>query len=123
MVGKKLGHYRLVEKIGQAGRGEVYRTRDERLKCDCSAEAVPGGYRDSRSCPQALPQRSPDAYRARLSLHRSRIRFRHSGRPDFPVGKKDDGMALVDMLADERATSKQIPPISERLTPGGWQCL
>ena len=110
MVGKKLDRYRVAEKIGQAVTDEVYSTRDERLQGDCSAEAAPGGFTDTRNCPQALPQRSPDAHRTRLSLHRSRIRFRHSGRPDFPVAKKDDGVALIDMLADEQPASKQIPP-------------
>ncbi len=43
MSGKTLSHYRVVEKIGAGGMGEVYRARDEHLGRDAVIKVLPAG--------------------------------------------------------------------------------
>ena len=44
MIGTTLSHYKILEKIGQGGMGEVYRAKDTNLDGEGAVEGLPGQF-------------------------------------------------------------------------------
>lgn len=48
MVGTNLNHYRVLEKIGQGGMGEVYRATDTKLNRDVAIKVLPESFANNK---------------------------------------------------------------------------
>ncbi len=50
MVGTTISHYKVLEKIGEGGMGEVYRAEDTSLKQKVAIHIVPEQFTHVRTC-------------------------------------------------------------------------
>ncbi len=100
MIGKRLAHYELLEKVGAGGMGEVYRARDTRLGREVALKILP---------PELA--RDPDR-RARFEREaRAVAALRHPSIVTIHAVEEDGGIPFLAMeLVEGRSLSEVIPP-------------
>src|SRR5277367_6152069 len=100
MIGKILGHYRVVEKIGSGGMGEVYRASDERLGRDVAIKVLKPSLADDHDRLRRFEQEA----RAAAALNHPNIVAiydigMHNGAP-YIVSELLEGQTLRERLLD-----------------------
>src|SRR5579864_5149067 len=98
MIGKVLGHYRVLRKIGSGGMGEVYCASDERLGRDVALKIL----KPSLAHDQDRLRRFEQEARAAATLSHSNVVAvydigRHDGAP-YIVSELLEGRTLRDRL-------------------------
>ena len=108
MIGRTLGHYRIVDKIGEGGMGEVYKARDTRLDRTVALKILPRHLTDNTE----LRQRFEREARAIASLSHPHICVLYDvGRNegiDFLVMEYLEGETLAERLARGRLPLDQV---------------
>lgn len=118
MVGQVLGHYRIVEKIGAGGMGEVYRARDERLDRDIALKVLPA----SALADEAARRRFRREALALSKLNHPNIEtvydFDSQEGVDFLVLEHVAGVSLDDKLAQGPLPEKEVLRLGMQLAEG-----
>ncbi|MFB3095714.1 MAG: protein kinase, partial [Candidatus Acidiferrales bacterium] len=118
MIGKTLSHYRVVEKIGAGGMGEVYRARDEHLGRDVAIKVLPAG----TLADEAIRKRFRKEALALSKLNHPNIATVHDfdtqDGVDFLVMELVEGVTLSDKLAVGPLPEKEISRLGGQVAEG-----
>ena len=116
MIGKTVGHYQVLEKLGEGGMGEVYRARDTRLNRDVALKTLPASLAGD---PERVARFSSEAHRL-AALNHPNIVHVHGVEDAAPSGpcivmELVSGRTLAEMLgsgplpvADALGLARQI---------------
>jgi len=118
MIGRTLGHFRILEKLGAGGMGEVYRARDERLERDVAIKVLPAG----TLADEAARKRFRQEALALSKLNHPNIatvhEFATDSQVDFLVMEYVGGNTLNEKLAAGPLAEKEILLLGEELAEG-----
>ncbi|MFQ5778951.1 MAG: protein kinase [Terriglobia bacterium] len=118
MIGQTLGHYRIIEKIGAGGMGEVYRARDERLDRDVAVKVLPAG----TLADEAARKRFRKEALALSKLNHPNIQTVHDFDTqdgiDFLVTEYVPGVTLSDRLGGKPLPEKEALRLGQQFAEG-----
>ncbi len=118
MIGQRLGHYCILEKIGAGGMGEVYRARDEQLERDVAIKLLPSG----ALADEAARKRFRKEALALSKLNHPNIETVHDFGTqevvDFLVMEYVAGETLTDKLATRPLPEKEVARLGQQLAEG-----
>ena len=109
LVGRTLGHYRIVEQIGAGGMGVVYRAHDERLDRDVAVKVL---HREVASNPERLARFEREAKAVAKLEHPNILAIHDFGTEDgiaYAVMELLEGESLREVISREGlSTSKAV---------------
>ena len=118
MIGQTLGHYRIIEKIGEGGMGEVYRARDDRLARDVALKII----HPTSASDQDRLRRFEHEARASAALNHPNIVAIydigvHQGAP-YIVSELLEGVTLRERLLDGALPVRQATDYGLQIAQG-----
>jgi serine/threonine protein kinase len=118
MIGKTLSHYKVIEKIGQGGMGEVYRAEDTNLSRDVAIKVLPEQFTKD---PQRLARFEREA-KLLASLNHPNIAaihsFEHSDEIHFLVLELVPGETLAERVAKGPVPVEEALEVCRQIAEG-----
>src|SRR6202035_5730731 len=97
MIGQVIAHYRILEKLGAGGMGEVYRAHDERLDRDVALKVLPPGTLSDEL--------------ARKQFRKEALMLSKLNHPNIATVYDFDTQFDVDFLAMEHVTGQTLKQV------------
>jgi serine/threonine protein kinase/Tfp pilus assembly protein PilF len=118
MIGKSISHYRIIEKIGQGGMGEVYLAEDTKLNRKVALKFLPPQYVSD----QDLKTRFKREAQAAAALNHPNIITIHEvseyeGRP-YMAMEYVEGGSLRDLIGADKMSVAQVTNLAAQISEG-----
>jgi serine/threonine protein kinase len=118
IVGQTLGHYRIVERIGAGGIGEVYRAHDEHLDRDVAIKVLPSDALSDKSSRRGFRKEALALSKLNHPNIATIYDFDTQQGVDFLVMEYISGATLSEKLAGRPLPEKEIIALGTQLAEG-----
>jgi len=118
LVGRTLGHYRIVEGIGAGGMGVVYRAHDEHLDRDVAIKIQPPGLLADTAARQRFHKEAHALSRLNHPNIATVYDFDSCEGIDYLAEELVSGMSLDEMLSSAPLSEKEIVKLGTQLCEG-----
>jgi TolB-like protein/tetratricopeptide (TPR) repeat protein len=118
MIGQTISHYRVLEKIGGGGMGEVYRAHDEHLERDVALKVLPAGTLADESARKRFRKEALALSKLNHPSIATVHDFDTEEGVDFLVMELVPGQALKERLKDGALKEKDILGLGMQLADG-----
>src|SRR6266849_596772 len=118
IIGRTLGHYRVLEQIGAGGMGVVYRAHDVRLERDVALKVLPPGTLADDSARKRFRKEAVALSRMNHPNIATVHDFDTQGNVDFLVTELVPGRTLNERLAAGPLPEKEVVQIGLQLADG-----
>jgi non-specific serine/threonine protein kinase len=117
-VTRKLGHYRILEKIGAGGMGEVYRARDERLDREVAIKILAPGLLADESARKRFRHEALALSKFNHPHIATIYDFDTEAGADFIVTEMIPGTTLAEKIVAGPLPEKELIQVAEQLADG-----
>jgi serine/threonine protein kinase/tetratricopeptide (TPR) repeat protein len=118
MIGHILGHYRIVEKIGAGGMGEVYRAHDHQLDRDVALKVLPAGTLSNETARKHFRKEALALAKLNHPNVETVYEFNAQDGVDFLAMELIQGSSLNEKLKEGPLPEKQIILLGTQLAEG-----